>query len=1270
MKWITASDIKNWANVKQKDCAQTFPELIRRLIFATAPASAIQEIDFPSGDSTASGGWDGRLKVADNATSPFFPSGSSAWEIGAEKSSGTKAEEDYVKRTADPRGVTAKETTYVCVTPRTFPERDKWQEQKQQEGVWKDVRVIAADSLEVWLDSAPAVALWLARRIGNAVQGGTRHLEDAWNEWSLATNPQMTGEMVIAGRAKEAERVQKWIAGRTGIIAVQGDAPDEALAFLYASIAALTEQDRVAALSRCVVVENLNEFRAIQAFRSPLIIAVPGECVGAAAAAVAKGHQVYISMDATVTDVRNEFIKLSRPQRDAMEAALQKSGLSQLDADKLARDFGRSIPVLHRNLAVSSVVRNPSWTTHESAMLLLPALFAGSWTDDKEGDRKALETLSGKSYEEFTKGLGAFLDIQDAPLRKIGSVWTFKSPLDAWFLLARHLDDAALKRFKQVVHSVLTETDPKYELEAKDRWAATVYGKISPFSEWLRTGLVESLILLAVFGNRSSKIASTQAFVNGVVNEILGTATTWEIWSSLKDVTPLLAEAAPDTFLAVLSKLMDSNPSLFEHLMGDEESSVLFGECKHSGLLWALESLAWSPDFFAAAAHSLAALMRLDPGGRWSNRPEASLREVFLPGHPQTHGTPEERVTVIRKLAAADPSGVWKFAHRYFSSGVFSESHRLQWRDAGGARRGLQAESREDHEKYVTGLKPVLRELACAKENWVATAADFIRFPPDIRDEFVRTIAAANPAEIDKDDRDQLRTNIRGALNWINTHGDEKIRACAPGLSDALEHLAPADVIERLGWLIGDAWPRLPRGETENYAEHQKRVSAEREKAAREMLDKASIDDILVYAKTVKHPGVLGYALAKVARDEKEDAALVDAMSARISEIPVVIEGYTAARTQVGGQDWVRHQLARLKSTGNCSTELAAMLLGGLPEGSQTWDAVAAEGTGVEEAYWKKATGRPCTDDEKEIAYGIRKLLDVNRPYAALEIAGDPKISVSASILKDVVKGILAVNPQEAGPHNPTMDDFYMGHVFKKLHEQQSMPLEEVAALEWPFAAHFGELARYTERPFVIHRLLQKEPLLFAQLISFMYKRDDGVQDPATDGLDQKQAENRAHTAREVIDSWTLLPGLHEDGSLDEDELSRWVKSARSAYAKGGRVTGGDLQIGLLLARAPADPDGAWPHIAVRNLLEDLQNDVIEKHIPIGIYNGRGSTTRGLTEGGVQERKLSEHYKKMGEATKTKWPRTAAILRSIVEWYESDAEREDVSAELNDLRFG
>ncbi len=107
----------------------------------------------------------------------------------------------------------------------------------------------------------------------------------------------------------------------------------------------------------------------------------------------------------------------------------------------------------------------------------------------------------------------------------------------------------------------------------------------------------------------------------------------------------------------------------------------------------------------------------------------------------------------------------------------------------------------------------------------------------------------------------------------------------------------------------------------------------------------------------------------------------------------------------------------------------------------------------------------------------------------------------------------------------------------------------------------------------------------------------------------------------------------------------------------------------FMLARTPEDSDGIWPHIAVRNLLEHLHNALIDEHIPIGVYNGRGVVSRNPTEGGGQERGLSERYKKMSDVVRAKWPRTAAILRSLAETYERDAKYEDISSDLRDLRW-
>lgn len=45
------------------------------------------------------------------------------------------------------------------------------------------------------------------------------------------------------------------------------------------------------------------------------------------------------------------------------------------------------------------------------------------------------------------------------------------------------------------------------------------------------------------------------------------------------------------------------------------------------------------------------------------------------------------------------------------------------------------------------------------------------------------------------------------------------------------------------------------------------------------------------------------------------------------------------------------------------------------------------------------------------------------------------------------------------------------------------------------------------------------------------------------------------------------------DGTLNEEELTSWVKEARKKCAESDHVTGGDLQIGYILAHAPSDPD-------------------------------------------------------------------------------------------------
>ena len=561
MKWIDAGDIKRWVLAERRLCEEKLPELVSRLIWATS--SSITKIDFPSGDSVTTGGWDGYLETS--TASAFFPKGISGWEIGVEPSPGNKAEQDYRARTSKPSGLNKRKSSFVFVTPRPWPKRQDWEARKQKTKKWKSVRVIAADALEQWLASAPAVALWLARLLGKVTSDGVRDLEGVWDEWSMATKPSLLPPVVLAGRIKECEKIRNWISNEPSLLEVQGDSPDEALAFLYSAISTLGRDDQAKALSRCIVVTDILQFRScVQAFKTPLIIAAPAECVEATGAAISGGHHVFLSVDAKVIDLRGGTVSLARPLRGTFEEALRANGFSKDDAQRHARESGSSVPVLRRRLSRSSSTRTPSWATTESAQTLLPFLLAGAWVDGKEGDQQVLEELSGKSYDTLVKEMQSISAADDSPLRHIGNVWMLKSPLDAWFLLARHLDAGHLKHFQQTINAVLTETDPKYDLSPDQRWAAALHGKTPRYSEWLREGLVESLVLLAVYGDRAAAAKiSPQLFAATVVTDILTAAQSWQAWSSLKDETPLLAEAAPEAFIGIVEKKLEESPGLF-----------------------------------------------------------------------------------------------------------------------------------------------------------------------------------------------------------------------------------------------------------------------------------------------------------------------------------------------------------------------------------------------------------------------------------------------------------------------------------------------------------------------------------------------------------------------------------------------------------------------------------------------------------------------------------------------------------------------------------
>jgi hypothetical protein len=215
-----------------------------------------------------------------------------------------------------------------------------------------------------------------------------------------------------------------------------------------------------------------------------------------------------------------------------------------------------------------------------------------------------------------------------------------------------------------------------------------------------------------------------------------------------------------------------------------------------------------------------------------------------------------------------------------------------------------------------------------------------------------------------------------------------------------------------------------------------------------------------------------------------------------------------------------------------------------------------------------------------------------------------------------------------------------------------------LAGLEWAFLPLMDQHKR---PPRLLHEELARNPDFFAEIIGLVFRADgDEPRDPSG------EERARALHAHQLLESWRTVPGSTVDGGVDAGVLSEWVRRARAATVASGRGAVADRQIGQVLSGSPMGPDGGWPHIAVRDVIEQVASADLENGIEIGKYNSRGVVSRQIGEGGAQERQLAERYAGFAAALSNQWPRTAAMLRRMAERYLADARRNDQDAELRE----
>ena len=1252
LRWITAQNLAEWAG--RRDGQAGLPELISRLVVVGCGPVALR---FPSDDSIVHPGWDGIVETP--VATAFVPEGVSVWELGAQRERiERKAEEDYRKRTADPLGVEPASATYVFVTPHRWPHKDEWAAARFAEGVWKDVRAIDGDTLVHWLERHAGVAEWLAVRIGRR-PAGLRNLPEVWDEWSLATRPPLTPEIASADRDEEVVRVLQWLDAEPSLLAIQAEAVDEAIAFLYAAVNQLPDPQRLFWMSRILVADTEAVAREIGGLSEKMVIVLTAGDPGLAARLARDGHHVFAAYGSDVGAPAN-VLRLPRAWRHTIEVALADAGLEGTEARRYASAAGRSLAVLRR-LMPAAPARRPGWAQLPLSPVLLGTMLAGAWDRDHPVDQAIVARLCGVSYEAVEQELAPLAATLDGPVRRSGPVWKLTSLRDTWFLLAAHLTTAQVETLMAAFLEVLGGVSPRYE--DPDFRLRLDRGPPAQASLELRRGLSEAVIALGVWPDRATGVEGAAHRSERAVADLLGSADDARWWSLANDFRRL-AEAAPDAFLNAIERALGCEPSPMASLFRSDEGFMHANEYL-ADLLWSLEILCWSPDHVGRATLILARLAAVDPGGRISNRPKETLARIFLPWRPQTFASPSERIQQIDLILRRWPEVGWNLLHAIspnIGGGITRPTSKPLWRDFSTDAPEVIT-NRSLHEMYDAIGDRLLEAAAGDRGRWEIVLGHWPSFGPEWRaraHQRLKVVAASFGEDDRQAFRETLRLFIAKHARFPEAHWSLDREDLAP-IEEIFTDLEPISSTARNAWLFGLANPRFDTALS--WQQAQERLEAEQIAAVEEMEPGLSDVAFVDFATTVERSDALGAAIAlsTIAEDRKE-AILREALNRIPGDAARFAQGLLYGLKRREGESAIQLRLTDAIAHRRPAEEIVAIAFT-LEAVSGIWTLVASAGDEVDRRYWTRLNLHFVPESEN-VEVVVAKALAVQRGRAALSyIAGHEKLAASPELIERVMRDASTISGagNEADDNDGGMFGWYVGKMFERLDAIDGLQ-QEVASLEWIYF----EALRHSERPpRALYRLLSEDPDFFVMLLKSLYGPSGG-DEPELSGEALDQARTVATQAFHVLEEWTRIPGSDDDGRIDAAKLAAWVKGARAGAAAAHRLEMADYRIGVILSAAHRTADEPWPPEPIRDVLEDVANDAIDEGFAIGRFNRRGVTTRMPNDGGGQERSLAGQYRADAKASSLLWPRTRAVLERMAKGYEADAEREDQSAEQRD----
>lgn len=1188
------------------------PALMRKLL---KKAGAGDLIAFGEGIAKYQRGYDGKYSMG-QATA--LPAGVVSVELhsGGKTPASDKFTKDFVKRNADA------DLVFFAVNLTSWSDYIKWRDEKRALGKFKDVIVWSATELADEINRCPEIALWALKRMNRA--HGDFITAESWAE-SILERYQTVPPTAFAlgGYESEVAAVTEFLTteskGRvTGLTAESRSHAELALAQILASISGYATTNLIfsyAAEGSIGVPTPANTKLITDAARDSVLVKT----------AAANRIDVLTLFE----EDEGPAIRFRKRRLGILEQVLENAGV------KDHHDVARAVHagVSHALKTLYGLAPPPrKWLILSNS--LAGFALVGSLSPDYETDSKIAGELFG-DWGNLQSQLKDCVNRDNPLVEHSEGAYRVRNGHDALETISKAINDTVLGRFEKHFEEVLRSQGSK---------------QIFLKREGLRPGpsdrlLANSCRMVAQLANTDLEInaggqRNVVAYAKNLVRAAIQHSSDKWYMRRLAGFLPVLVQANPDEVLKWIEQQCDSDPHFY---LGEVDENGPFGSWQpYVYILWALEKAAWHPDHVATSVRILAKLAQLPEPPQSGNTAFGSLLGIFRPWVPGTVISQVDRFKLIdatwsiapevwarlcKALLPTDDIGSYNSEPEFWSYGRESIEQPTD--------HDVRTAWEEFFNRYLETIKDRPVELVQLLHDTGIPALS-----PGYNGKIIEQIRSKDWSKCSDEEKLEVKKKLEEVAAYAS-YFDERVEALEPAQFAALKAISESlefsdDQLEaRL--LFDRMTPSRRFGR--DWETAKKLLEIEQNAAVATIL-KGSDDEVIAFAQSVDEPGLFMSFVGKVCAIERTQT-LVN----RVLEIDDE-RRESMMYALLSGRNLIGHAESRVSLGSPPPVWAAALKVALMPSVGELVAAIEEADEAVKHQYWR-GWGRTFVLDvsAERLTWVVSQFMKYGKVADALQTiayhlpkAHDP--ALVPLILRAIEAGIEAAKAGDKW----SLDSYHLNELLKYcLIETAPEVTHSVAQAELFLSAVLSYGYNYPG----LSRAAALEPRLVIELASLIYRNDEG----------EVTHEGDYSNLYGVLNSLVVLPG-QVDGQIDADLLVEFARSLREIAVAERRTKAFGIVFGQWLGRNRLkDPDGLWPHRGVRFVIEECADQILEQHVVVGRLNSRGMQGISRTDPGGPERETAREMRTAATLMALEFPRTAAVLRSIAERFESQAER-------------